>query len=282
MRSTCWNTVISGHTPSVGFDPVLGVKMNERLRMEYLEAMGITMFVPRRVLPAAKMSERAVVPQVMSAQAESAEKASATDLHLQDQVPSPREAPRPVQTAVSDIMETFARPARREEATSTPLVTAPAAEVEPQVQFALSIWRPSPALMILDSRHAGGALPTQALLANILRAKDLSLPPNKPDILLWPPGGMTSALGWSAAREMVQAFLQARLEQQPAQYLWLMGESACNAVLGDRSYQDSLGMAVNVDAFASLAVVLPSLADMLQQPTLKARTWAAIRAHHVG
>jgi hypothetical protein len=271
--------------------------MNERLRMEYLEAMGITMFVPRRILPGARASTQAVVPQVVSAEeapavdrrpAEVVSLAEAVSLKEvqspnQERVPPTQElpaAPRQIQAAVSDIMETFSRPASRADALPES-AGAPAAVTEPPVQFALSIWRPSPALMILDSRHAGGALPTQALLENILRAKGLSLPPSKPDILVWPHGGMAPAPGWDAAREMLQAFLQARLERQPAQYLWLMGESACNAVLADRSFQESLGLAINLDTLASLAVVLPSLADMLQQPALKARTWAAIRAHHV-
>lgn len=253
--------------------------MNERQRMAYLDAMGITMFVPRRVLPGARASVLAVLPQALSA-----EEVPSSDRHAQE-VALPKqevvEAPRQIQAAVSDIMETFARPAGRAEVIPEPPVAAPTAAVEPAVQFSLSIWRPSPALMILDSRHAGGALPTQALLENILFAKGLSLPPGKPDILSWPPAGMTATSGWGAAREMLQAFLQARLERQPAQYLWLMGESACSAVLADRPYHDNLGLAINLDMLASLAVVLPSLADILQQPSLKARTWAAIRALHV-
>ncbi len=256
--------------------------MNERLRMEYLEAMGIAMFVPRRVLPHAKASLPAALPQSVSE-----EPAAATPVEPAEvSAPKPT-APRAAPVAVSDIMDSLTRPSAPAEPAPPPEVApeaegASVAEVESSVQFALSIWRPSPALMILDSRHAGGALPTQALLDNILRAKGIRLSSTKPDILIWPPGGMTPAPGWRAAREMLQAFLQARLERQPVQYLWLMGESACNAVLANQPYQDNLGKAINVDALGSLAVILPSLADMLQQPALKARTWAAIRAHHVG
>jgi hypothetical protein len=268
--------------------------------MEYLDAMGIPMFVPRRILPGARASAQAVLAQRISAEDalpldhssvnhspvnHSPVNHSPVNHSPVNEVPPMVDAPtvpRPAPTAVSDIVNTFTRPASRTDAPLEPPLAAPTAAAEPPVQFALSIWRPSPALMIIDSRHAGGALPTQALLENILHAKGLSLPPRKPDIVIWPPAGMAPTPGWHSAREMLQAFLQARLEQQPAQYLWLMGESACHAVLADRPFQENLGLAVNLDALASLAVVLPSLADMLQQPALKARTWAAIRALHVG
>jgi hypothetical protein len=264
--------------------PGLGVHsemtMNERQRMQYLEAMGITMFVPRWILPGARMSAQLAVaePEVERAVEQAAVESAAAPLEVAE-IPA---APRPVQAAVSEIMDTL----RPRASVETPPVEEPGstptpAVVEQPVQFALSIWRPVPALMILDTRHAGQALPTQALLENILRAKEVALPPAKPDILLWPPAGVVPTPGWGAAREMVQAFLQARLERQPARYLWLMGESACHAVLPDHSYQDSLGRAINLDSLATLAVVLPSLADMLLQPELKARTWAAIRSLHV-
>jgi len=253
--------------------------MNERQRMQYLEAMGITMFVPRWILPGARMSAQLAVaePEVeMVVEQDPVELASEPPSY---QIPA---APRPVQAAVSEIMDTLQPQARVETPPAEEPAPAPTREaVEPPVQFALTIWRPVPALMILDSRHAGQALPTQALLENILRAKDVALPPAKPDILLWPPAGVVPTPGWGAAREMVQAFLQARLERQPARYIWLMGESACHAVLPDHSYQDSLGRAINLDSLATLAVVMPSLADMLMQPELKAHTWAAIRSLHV-
>lgn len=252
--------------------------MNERQRMQYLEAMGIAMFVPRWILPGARMSAQLAVaePEVEDIAPAPVESVSAPSQSAE--MPT---APRPVQ-AVSEIIDNL-RPQARFEASPTeepaPAPTHTAAE-QPE-QFALSIWRPVPALMILDTRHTGQALPTNALLENILRAKEMVLPPAKPDILVWPPGGVTSTQGWGAAREMVQAFLQARLERQPARYLWLMGESACHAVLPNHAYQDNLGRAINLDSLATLAVVLPSLADMLLQPELKAHTWAAIRSLHV-
>ncbi len=253
--------------------------MNERQRMQYLEAMGITMFVPRWILPRARMSEQLAVVELEDEEVEKPPVESASAPSQPVEMPA---APRPVQAAVSEIMDTLRPQTRVEASPIEESAPAPARTADEQpARFALSIWRPVPALMILDTRHAGQALPTHALLDNILRAKEVALPPAKPDILLWPPAGVAATSGWGAAREMVQAFLQARLERQPARYLWLMGESACHAVLPDHPYQDNLGRAINLDSLATLAVVLPSLADMLLQPELKAHTWAAIRSLHV-
>lgn len=250
--------------------------MNEHQRMEYLEAMGITQYVPRWILPAARRSAQLEVPRAEAA-------VEAIELPPPDY--SIASSPSPV--AIGEIMDTLVRqphpvgePSVGEEVIPLTPPVAPTT-VEPPAQFSLSIWRPAPGLMVVDSRCAGQALPTKALLENILRAKEISLPQTKPDILLWPPAGVAPTPGWSAAREMLQAFLLARLERQSAQYLWLMGESACRAVLPDHTYEESIGRAINLDSLATLAVVLPSLADMLLQPELKARTWTAIRSLHV-
>lgn len=252
--------------------------MNEHQRMEYLEAMGITQYVPRWILPAARRSAQLEVPRVEAA-VEIIEPPEPLDYSVAS-LSSP--------VAIGEIMDTLVRqpavgePSVGEEVMPlAPSVAPTPTAVEPPAQFSLSIWRPAPGLMVVDSRHAGQALPTKALLENILRAKEISLPQTKPDILLWPPAGVAPTPGWGAAREMLQAFLHARLERQPAQYLWLMGESACRAVLPDHTYEESIGRAINLDSLATLAVVLPSLADMLLQPELKARTWAAIRSLHV-
>jgi hypothetical protein len=255
--------------------------MNERQRMEYLEAMGITQYVPRWILPAARLSSQLVLP---ATELESAPKLDVIEAAQPQNVPVAEPSPAPV--AIGDLVETFVRqPVSLAEpspvAERSPVAEASVIEAEPVAQFALSIWRPAPSLMIVDTRHAGQALPTKGLLDNILLAKEISPSHTKPDILLWPPAGGGPTPGWSAAREMLHAFLHARLERQPAQYLWLMGESACRAILPDHPYEENLGRAINLDSLATLAVVLPSLADMLLQPALKARTWAAIRSLHV-
>lgn len=265
--------------------------MNERLRQEYLDALDIIQFVPRRILAGAKASEPAFFPELAADDLPPVHEDVTSTAPPRQAAALESSAPKAV---VSDLVQSIIRdagPANNLPGSPAPTNPPPdngkaveleILESEIPARFALSVWRPSASLMIVDSRHLGDALPTRTLLQNILRAKSVEASGAAPDILSWPPPGLTQILGWSAAQDMVSAFLQARLDLQPAQYIWLMGESAYRAVLSPTgSYTDDLGKAMNVDQLGVLAVVLPSLAEMLQYPELKARTWAAIRSLHI-
>lgn len=246
----------------------------ELRRREYLQAMGITQFVPRWILPGARQSAQLEPP-----------------LEPPPPVTAPAEeiaapaAPRALETVVTGLVDTLV-PARKGRPSTAGKPLAPAEEKSIDAaaapHFALSIWRPCAALMVIDTRPSGQALPTDALLHNILRAKGLAAAPAAADVLRWPPLAGQATDTWAAAREMTLAFLQARLELQPAAYLWLLGESAYRAVVAEvKPYSESLGQALNLESLGTLALVLPSLSDMLRQPQLKAITWSAIRPHHV-
>ncbi len=260
--------------------------MNERRRLEYLQVMGITQFVPRFMLPAARASALLPPTEEPSAEAAPATVVSSENFRATERPVANTPAAPPVTRALAgvvdglmDVLAPERPPATEPEGRpdTPPALTAP-------TPFALSIWRASPALMVVDSRYAAQALPTQTLLQNMLLAKGVADFGQKPDVLQWPPIAGARNLGdWAAAQEMVLAFLQARLERQPVQYLWLMGDNAMRAVApAGKSYGNTLGQALNLDTLGALAVVLPSLADMLLNPALKAVAWRAIRAHHVG
>lgn len=245
---------------------------SEIQRREYLQAMGIVQYVPRWILPGAKTSVHLAPPveQPLPVAEPPAE------------MPAPA-APRVLETVVTGLVDALA-PARKPRlpAEEKPVESAAAAAAAAAPHFALSIWRPSAALMVIDSRPSGQALPTDALLHNMLRAKGIATAPAAADVLRWPPLAGQATDTWAAASEMTLAFLQARLELQPAAYLWLLGECAYRAVVAaGKPYGESLGQALNLESLGTLALVLPSLSDMLRQPHLKAVTWSAIRAHHV-
>lgn len=243
--------------------------LSEAQRREYLQAMGIAQYVPRWILPGAKPSPRIELPF------EEPTVAAATT----DTTKIAPEPPRVLTTVVTGLVESLS-PTRKSIASADEKPAQTEAEVVPN--FALSIWRPSTALLVLDARPSGQALPTQSLLRNILRAKGIETLSGAPDVLRWPPMAGQPAGTWAAVHEMTLAFLQARLELQPASYLWLMGENAYRAVVTDgKAYGECLGQALNLETLATLALVLPSLSDMLHQPHLKAITWSAIRPHHV-
>lgn len=133
--------------------------------------------------------------------------------------------------------------------------------------------------MVLDSRRPQAALPTQSLLKNIFASKNLSLNGSKPEIINWPMfGGTSGPQGWSAASEMVLAFLKARMERQASQFLWVMGKSAYAAIYGSPDqYEQHLGKITSLESLGVELVVLPSLSEMIEQPALKRTTWLAIR-----
>jgi len=244
--------------------------LNESQRREYLHAMGITQYVPRWILPGAKASIRLERPL--------AELPPEVVKTPPPEIRAP-EPPRVLGTVVTGLVESLS-PTRK----SIEAIGEKSGQTEPEAvpHFSLSIWRPSAALLVLDARSSGQPLPTQALLHNILRAKGIESWNSAPDVLRWPPMAGQPAGTWAAVHEMTSAFLQARLELQPAPYLWLMGENAYRAVVADgKTYEESLGQALNLEVLGTLALVLPSLSDMLHQPQLKAITWSAIRLHHV-
>lgn len=255
--------------------------LNELQRREYLQALGIAQYVPRWILSGAKPSAALVLPMELPEEKVSQQVAEPLVVEAPSApvVAPPRpETVEKVGTVVTGLMASLA-PARA--GATEPLKVAAANASESVPPFVLSFWRPSARLMVLDAR-SNQPLPTQTLLHNILRAKGVEPTDTAPELQRWPPMAGQSTGTWSDVQEMTQSFLLGRLELQPAAYLWLMGENAYRAVVADgKPYSEALGQAINLASFGVLALVLPSLSDMLQQPQLKAITWSAIRPHHV-
>lgn len=268
--------------------------MNERQRTEYLEAMGIHVFVPRWILPAAAPSVQAPLPaaHVQPAVEQALDHDGGPPAERQPR----KEAGQQVTGLVSDIIgELAGKESVRSGQSSAPadpasspakrvldvLGSAPPVEA---VHFSLTLWRVSESLLVIDSHQARQALPTGALLGNMLFAKGLRTQLPSSEVLGWPMvGSKEGEGGWEQASEMVLAFLNARFERQPVQYVWLMGEAAYRAVYaGESDYQESIGQLRDLTTLGCSGVVLPSLADMLKSPSLKAPAWQAIKAHRVG
>lgn len=276
--------------------------------MQYLEAMGIDMYVPRWVLPGALPSRLAPLPYEaqpdLSHQAQTVERESFAGGQEQmlapdglgskdDDYQQAAESGPGAEIAsarVSGIMAQLGGTAKtnaqdRPEKSAPPSAdnTGKGTETEVGVRFTLNIWPVNPHLLVLDSHQPRRGLPTTQLLTNILFAKGVTAYHSAPETLIWPVAlGLAGPTGWTAAREMVGEFLGSRLEARPVSYLWLMGEEAFRAVAPDTaSYVQSLGQALTLPHYDTLALVLPSLSDMLTDPSLKAHTWAAIAPYQV-
>ncbi len=260
--------------------------VHELQRQAYLSALGIENYMPRMILPFAppssvcelpvfaelheapsqqdKLPPIPVVAAEVTSQANTTRNSVANDI-LADVAPA-KKSPVPVNAA--SILEQ--------------LETKKAPIVEP---FALSLWRPAPGFLIVDSRNSSLALPTELLLNNVLRS---FLPAIKPDlreeVMRWPmiENRFVSRTADDARNEL-QTWLAVENELRPIDRLWLMGDNAARYLLSadikpaDACWQEhSLnlsGAGVNL----LHAVVLPSLVDLLQTPLLKARLWASVK-----
>lgn len=278
--------------------------MNELTRMQYLDAMGIDMFVPTVRLPHAKASSQCPLPCVELLPAASNETSldAIEPVDVDDHAvgvngpvsvanvladlrgecgekerPEPALQPAPISTShhttskESEGAALSISPSPSESIITPELVSA---------HFTLGMWRVEPHLQIIDSRLAGDALPTDVLLRNILKIHDL-LPQPMPaqEILHWPlPGVALTDTSWGAAHDMVISFLEGRLSANPVSAFLVFGEDAFCALMGETAnFTEALYQSVTVDSFATEVIVLPSLRSLLHNPLEKKRLWPVLQ-----
>jgi len=172
-------------------------------------------------------------------------------------------------------------------AVEAPVGLAPEALEKPT--FSLAIWRCSSPLLIIDSHQRGGALPTERLLTNMLRHSRWGASQLKPcEFVHWPLLGIDDASNtWAGAREMLASFLDGIFLHQSIEHVWLLGEDAFRVAgaqieasaeaQGENDYQAHCYKTVALKDNEATALVLPSLAQVLHEPLLKAKIWPSIR-----
>ena len=156
---------------------------------------------------------------------------------------------------------------------------AAADKVESQnASFNLALWFiPDCNIQVVDSRQPQDALPTEALLTNILVATEF-LKAGLPvaELQSWPLLG-SDDLSWAAASSFLNDFLSYRFQTKPAKAFLLFGEDAAKAVLGERfDFENQLFSKVPVDEYKVHALVLPSLRDLLYAPQSKRQLWSLL------
>ncbi|WP_139309957.1 hypothetical protein [Teredinibacter haidensis] len=254
--------------------------MNERQRMQYMEAMGIDMFVPRFTLPQAQISQLCELPEFPANQ-ESPPLPVIDDragLRTAKAIGGLLEESRLVDQLVAAPVSTTEVVEPEKQVFTEPSVDA---GIQQAAEFTLDLWRVSEHLLVMDARKVGAALPTEALLSNILRACGQQGAPAVADTLRWPltdlPGKPKS---WAAAREMVASFLEGKLLSRPVTTMMLFGEESFRVLSavepGVQAYQSALYERVSIDSFAADALVFPSLAQLLHQPALKKNVWQSL------
>lgn len=259
--------------------------MNELQRQLYLSALGLDTYMPRWQLAVAPVSVACPLPISSDLAIFDVEKV--TNVQSTSTVTSPRlDIPRDNQTIsinslISDIFETK-KVVKTD--TSLPKVTPQSisSAIEPTIEaFSLSVWRPIDNLMIIDSRNTKLALPTDALLKNLLsRIFPKTSLMFKEEVLRCPMIENSFAKRTADdARAELQTWLSVQCEIKPISYIWLMGANAANYLVKD-SEENLLWQPTSIADSNVQALILPSLNELLMNPLLKKPLFSAIRQYH--
>ncbi|TBV06626.1 energy transducer TonB [Stutzerimonas kirkiae] len=258
--------------------------MNAELRRRaYLDAMQVTCWLPRSLLPFAAPSR----PELLAldqALAEPDTAAAATDVPVASiavavdvsERPVPGEPPRPQP-------ERVARP--------QPVAAPPVAEVAeavaretpkaPPPRFALQLLRAGSCLLLVElptGEPFQSRDPGYVLLKDILRAGGL---PDRPqqvgdgEPIRWPllhRGSLDQ--GAEAARDYVQGVLMAELEQMGCDCLWLVGGAALR--FAGEVEDDACWRELDIDGIGR-ALALPGLEALMEEPASKAELWRMLK-----
>ena len=263
--------------------------IEEARRRAYLGAMQVASWLPRVVLPFAAPSRPELLEMPAPGVAEPAAPAPAA---VAREAAAPVAAPSAAPVAAGEPGSIAARllpkvaaptkpsPIKAEEpaeAEAEPAVRAPVAQPP---RFALQLLRAGECILLVElptGEPLASRDPAYLLLKDLLRAAGL---PDSPQLMgepvRWPlfsRGNMDQ--GPQAAREFVQGFVAARLEEgAPCACLWLVGMPAVRfAGEGD---EESLLRELQVEGLG-VAWAVPGLERLAEEPTLKADLWRAMR-----
>jgi len=255
--------------------------LNESRRRAYMTAMQVVNWLPRTELPFAAPSRPellAPLPVLLDAPVVEVNAPSVADSTPPISAPITRtverpkiEVPRP-----SAITKPALKSAAIEDDAAPSVVNAPA--IAPP-RFALQLLRAGNCLLLVElatGEPFQSRDPSYLLLKDMLRAAGL---PDSPQIIgepvRWPllvRGQMDQ--GPEAARDFVQGFLFARLEEAPCSMLWLIGLPSLK--FAGEVDAESYNRELQVEGLGS-AWALPGLELLMDEPPRKADVWKAMR-----
>lgn len=239
--------------------------MQEPLRSQYLAALGVENYVPRFVLPGAKISEPC---EWFEASAEVANSSALIEeSFVAEQAPiKPNSIEKVVRENIqrAPIIDTAVKTSPRISENSNAKTSSTQLEVGPQ--FALSIVLAGGGILLIDSAPASNAERNafQQLLSNMLPALRPAASQYVLDIFLWPMTRQPKiARDENAAKEALAAYLHKQIQQRAIDTVLLLGTVAqqwCTVNNSDtRVVQSS------------------SLLACVKEPTLKRSLWNDIR-----
>jgi len=256
--------------------------LNESRRRAYLTAMQVVNWLPRTELPFAAPSR----PELLAPLPPPVEAQVAVPQRAAEVRPTP--AARSVEVPAVEVKAErptieVPRPSlastRTQAEAEAPAPVPAKAPITPPPRFALQLLRAGSCLLLVEL-PTGQAFqsrdPSYLLLKDMLRAAGL---PDSPQIIgepvRWPllvRGQLDQ--GPEAARDFVQGFVSARLEDAPCSCLWLIGLPSVR--FAGEANAESYNLELQVDGLGS-AWALPGLELLMDEPQRKADVWKAMR-----
>ncbi|MBK5000442.1 energy transducer TonB [Pseudomonas sp. S31] len=251
--------------------------LTEPRRRAYLSAMQVVHWLPRAELPfAAPSRPELLLPQAPVEEIDFEPRPAAPVASEAAVAPQARSVERPKIEVPRPA--SLAKPAAKV-AEAEQEAPAPRPAPVPPPRFALQLLRAGRCLLLVElatGQPFQSRDPSYLLLKDMLRAAGL---PDAPQIIgepvRWPllvRGNMDQ--GPDAARDFVQGFIQARLEESPSACLWLIGLPAlrfAGNVEAEAYYQE-----LKVDGLGD-AWAVPGLELLMDEPQRKADVWKAMR-----
>ena len=251
--------------------------LTEPRRRAYLSAMQVVHWLPRAELPFAAPSRPELLLPVAPVEA--------VDIEVRPAALAPAEAPSgPRARSVERPKIEIPRPGNTPKPASKPVESeeqapTPRPAPVPPPRFALQLLRAGNCLLLVElatGQPFQSRDPSYLLLKDMLRAAGL---PDAPQIIgepvRWPllvRGNMDQ--GPEAARDFVQGFIQARLEEAPCTCLWLVGLPAVR--FAGQADAQAYCQELKVDGLGE-AWALPGLELLMDEPQRKADVWQAMR-----
>ena len=240
--------------------------MNERVRLEYLEAMGVDSLAPRFILPYAQRSSQCVLPVQVAQKAAPISPAQAL---LERSGASMLEAM--VEPTSSDPIKRSLPFAE----TLEPEVPITPKAVDPTPHFALSIICSDVGVLVVDgASDRSNASAYKTLVSQLLFA----ITHQYPQIVelghfIWPVTSQAKIeQGERSARGALRSYLLSQMDKSSAHSLLILGDDAAQW-----SSTDPLPKGEILTLFDRSAVVAESGWQMLKNPAVKIQAWRQLQ-----
>ncbi len=263
--------------------------MNELVRMQYMEAMGVDVFVPRVLLPNANSSLLCALPEGVNfdvtdkvgPDAAISDSSLISELTVNSNELN-RSVPNNELSKIIDVQPDGAQERHKPLASADSIVEALSTageDANEKIILRLSSWANNQ-FFVLDSRTENQAYPVALLLRNILSSvKLLNTGMPRMETIDWPSRMHVGKQGWREATDWLFPFIENKTANN-SKHVFVMGNPAfCSLIGKQQDFSSNLYKQFFFESLGKKGLVLPSLEEILCRPELKHLTWRALCAY---